>query len=163
MSALDAALLVLLVHGAFGAFDTFYAHEWEARLPKQPWAGRELSLHAARSLLYAPLFVGLAWFEWRGAFAWLLFAVFAAEYLLTLVDFRSGRPHTPLVARGTPRTHDSRSDDWRLRWAGRLSRVKGVDRCAYGLATDTPRCRVDHSQHLRCCCIDVGRAGCIGF
>lgn len=36
MSALDAALTVLVVHGALGAFDTLYCHEWQARLPKQP-------------------------------------------------------------------------------------------------------------------------------
>ena len=86
MSALDAALLVLTVHGALGGFDTIYCHEWQARLPKQPWAGRELRLHAVRSLLYAPIFVGLAWLEWRGLFAWLLIAAFAAEYAVTLAD-----------------------------------------------------------------------------
>lgn len=86
MSALNAALLVLIVHGALGAFDTFYCHEWKARLPGQPWAGRELALHAARSLLYVPIFVGLAWFEWHGAFGWLLFGAFAVEYLITLGD-----------------------------------------------------------------------------
>ena len=46
MSTLDVALLVLVVHGALGAFDTLYCHEWQARLPKQPWAGPELGLHA---------------------------------------------------------------------------------------------------------------------
>lgn len=86
MTTLDAALLVLIAHGALGAFDTIYCHEWQARLPRQPWAGRELRLHAARSMLYAPIFVGLAWFEWRGMYAWLLIAVFAAEYAVTLAD-----------------------------------------------------------------------------
>lgn len=88
MSALDVALIVLVVHGAFGAFDTLYCHEWQARLPRQPWAGPELSLHALRSFLYAAIFVGLAWFEWRGAFAWLLLALFALEYVVTLIDAR---------------------------------------------------------------------------
>ena len=86
MSALDAALLILIVHGALGAFDTLYCHEWRARLPRQPWAGPELGLHALRSLLYAAIFVSLAWFEWHGTFAWLLFALFAIEYVVTLVD-----------------------------------------------------------------------------
>ena len=86
MTTLDAALLVLIVHGALGAFDTIYCHEWQARLPRQPWAGRELRLHAVRSMLYAPIFIGLAWFEWRGVYAWLLIAVFAAEYVVTLAD-----------------------------------------------------------------------------
>ena len=86
MSALDAALLVLVVHGALGGFDTLYCHEWQARLPRQPWAARELALHSTRSFLYAVIFIGLAWFEWHGAFAWLLLAVFAIEYAVTLMD-----------------------------------------------------------------------------
>lgn len=86
MSALDAALIILVAHGAFGAFDTIYCHEWQARLPKQAWAARELSLHATRSFLYAAILVGLAWFEWHGAFAWLLLSVLAIEYVVTLVD-----------------------------------------------------------------------------
>lgn len=86
MSALDAALIVLVVHGALGAFDTLYCHEWQARLPRQPWAAPELSLHALRSFLYAAIFVGLAWFEWHGTFAWLLFTLFAIEYVVTLID-----------------------------------------------------------------------------
>lgn len=86
MTTLDAALLVLIAHGALGAFDTIYCHEWQARLPRQPWTGRELQLHAVRSVLYSLIFIGLAWFEWRGAFAWLLVAVFSAEYVVTLAD-----------------------------------------------------------------------------
>jgi hypothetical protein len=86
MSALDIALIVLVAHGAFGAFDTVYCHEWQARLPRQPWAGPELRLHALRSFLYAAIFIGLAWFEWHGAFACLLFALFAIEYVVTLMD-----------------------------------------------------------------------------
>ena len=86
MSALDVALVVLIVHGAFGAFDTLYCHEWQARLPKQSWAGKELGLHALRSFLYGAIFLGLAWLEWLGAFAWMLFAVFAIEYIVTLID-----------------------------------------------------------------------------
>jgi uncharacterized protein len=88
MSALDVALMVLVVHGALGAFDTLYCHEWQARLPTQPWARSELRLHALRSFLYAAIFMGLAWFEWHGAFAWLLFTLFAIEYVVTLIDAR---------------------------------------------------------------------------
>ena len=88
MSALDVALIILVVHGALGAFDTLYCHEWQARLPKQPWARPELRLHALRSFLYALIFVGLAWFEWHGVFAWLLFTLFAFEYVVTLIDAR---------------------------------------------------------------------------
>lgn len=86
MTTLEAALLVLIVHGLLGAFDTIYCHEWQARLPRQPWAARELRLHAVRSMLYTLIFVGLAWFEWRGLYAWLLISVFVAEYAVTLAD-----------------------------------------------------------------------------
>ena len=86
MSALDAALLVLVLHGALGGFDTLYCHEWQARLPGQPWAVTELRVHSIRSFLYAVIFIGLAWFEWHGAFAWLLLAIFAIEYVVTLID-----------------------------------------------------------------------------
>ena len=86
MSALDAALVVLVVHGALGGFDTLYCHEWQARLPKQRWAANELGLHSTRSFFYAIIFIGLAWFEWRGAFTWLLLAVLTVEWAVTLRD-----------------------------------------------------------------------------
>ncbi|HVE88154.1 MAG TPA: hypothetical protein VNA44_00495 [Burkholderiaceae bacterium] len=86
MSALDFALVVLVIHGALGGLDTLYCHELQARLPKQPWAARELQVHSTRSFLYAVIFIGVAWFEWHGAFAWLLLAVFAIEYAITLID-----------------------------------------------------------------------------
>jgi hypothetical protein len=86
MSALDFALVVLVIHGALGGLDTLYCHEWQARLPRQPWAARELRVHSTRSFLYAVIFIGLAWFEWHGAFAWLLLALFAIEYAVTLID-----------------------------------------------------------------------------
>ena len=86
MTTLDAALLLLIVHGGLGGLDTLYCHEWQARLPIQPWAGRELRLHSIRSLLYALIFAGLAWFEWRGAYALILIALLIAEYVITLAD-----------------------------------------------------------------------------
>jgi hypothetical protein len=85
-NALDAGLIVLLLHGALGGFDTFFNHEWDARLARRPSATLELRLHALRSALYAAIFAGLAWLEWRGAFVWLFVALVAAEYLVTLVD-----------------------------------------------------------------------------
>jgi hypothetical protein len=41
---------------------------------------------AARSTLYASIFAGLAWLEWRGAWAWLVFAVMVCEYVVTTID-----------------------------------------------------------------------------
>lgn len=86
MQPLDVGIAILLVHGLLGAFDTLYNHEWDARLPHQPFAARELRLHAGRSALYAIVFAGLAWYEWHGAFVVLLTLLVLAEFTLTLVD-----------------------------------------------------------------------------
>ena len=81
------ALWLLAVQGAIGAFDTLYYHEWRARLPALRGAGPELRLHAARALIYAVLFALLPRFEWRGAWAYVLLALLAAEVVITLRDF----------------------------------------------------------------------------
>lgn len=61
MAPIAIALCLLLVHGALGAFDTFYNHEWRERLPSRPSAATELALHSARSWIFALTFAGLAW------------------------------------------------------------------------------------------------------
>ena len=81
------ALWLLAIQGAFGAFDTLYYHEWRARLPALDGARPELRLHAARALIYAALFASLPRVEWRGAWAYALAALLAAEVLITLRDF----------------------------------------------------------------------------
>jgi hypothetical protein len=84
---LTTALWLLAVQGAIGAFDTLYYHEWRARLPALPGARPELRLHAVRALIYAVLFAALPRVEWRGAWAYLLGALLAAEVFITLRDF----------------------------------------------------------------------------
>jgi hypothetical protein len=84
---LTTALWLLALQGAFGAFDTIYYHEWRARLPALPGARPELRLHAARALIYAVLFGLLPRVEWRGAWAYVLAALLAAEIVITLRDF----------------------------------------------------------------------------
>ena len=84
---LTTALWLLAVQGAIGAFDTFYYHEWRARLPALHGARPELRLHAARALVYAVLFAALPRSEWRGAWAYVLGALLAAEIVITLRDF----------------------------------------------------------------------------
>jgi hypothetical protein len=86
MQPLDIGIAILLLHGLLGAFDTLYNHEWDARLPSQPSAARELRLHAGRSAIYAVVFAGLARFEWHGAFVVVLVLLVLAEFLLTLID-----------------------------------------------------------------------------
>src|ERR1700755_1045946 len=70
-----------------GAFDTVYYHEWRARLPALDGALPELRLHAARALIYAVLFASIPRVEWRGAWAYALAALLAAEVFITLRDF----------------------------------------------------------------------------
>ena len=84
---MNTALWLLAVQGAIGAFDTVYYHEWRARLPALPGARPELRLHAVRALVYAVLFAALPRFEWRGAWAYVLGALLAAEIFITLRDF----------------------------------------------------------------------------
>ncbi|HJQ34592.1 MAG TPA: hypothetical protein VJ866_20595 [Pyrinomonadaceae bacterium] len=82
-----AALWLLAVQGAVGAFDTLYYHEWRARLPALDGARPELRLHALRALIYGVVFASLPRVEWRGAWAYALAALLAAEIVITLRDF----------------------------------------------------------------------------
>ena len=84
---MTTALWLLAVQGAIGAFDTFYYHEWRARLPALEGARPELRLHAARALIYGIIFAELPRVEWRGAWAYALAALLAAEVVITLRDF----------------------------------------------------------------------------
>lgn len=84
---MHTVFLLLSFQSVLGAFDNLWHHEWEARLPQRVSARRELALHAAREALYGLVFLGLAWFEWRGAMAGVLALVLAAEVLVTLADF----------------------------------------------------------------------------
>lgn len=81
------ALQLMAVQGCLGAFDTVYHHELTEALPQRDGARRELQIHAARALLYALLFAGLAYWEWHGWLALVLVGVFAVEIGLTLWDF----------------------------------------------------------------------------
>jgi hypothetical protein len=83
---LITALWLMAVQGLMGAFDTLYYHEWRARLPALAGARPELRLHAARSLVYALIFAALPRVEWRGAWAYALALLLAAEVLITLRD-----------------------------------------------------------------------------
>ncbi len=80
-------LILILVQAVLGATDNLVHHELEAALPSRPGARLELSLHAAREAIYAVLFAGLAWLEWRGLWAFALAALLIAEIAITLKDF----------------------------------------------------------------------------
>ena len=82
------SLLSLITVQAFlGGVDNLWHHEITERLPARRGAACELSLHASRELIYAFVFLALAWFRWQGVWALLLGAVFALEVVITLADF----------------------------------------------------------------------------
>jgi uncharacterized protein (TIGR01777 family) len=62
-------------------------HEITENLPAKRSARYELALHAAREFLYAVIFLGLAWREWHGAWAWVLCGLLLLEVVITLADF----------------------------------------------------------------------------
>ena len=78
---------LLILQVILGAFDTLYHHELTEQLPYRRGASLELRIHGMRELLYAPIVIGLAWFEWHGWFAPLIAAIFVIEIGLTLWDF----------------------------------------------------------------------------
>ena len=84
---MTAALVLLAILGALGAFDTLYYHEWKLRLPSRPHARLELTLHASRDFAYTVLFGTIGWLTWNGALAWLLVGLLLCEIGLTLWDF----------------------------------------------------------------------------
>lgn len=81
-------LFALLAHGAIGGSDVILNHEVIARLPARnsPGAVSEQRLHCARELVFALIFISLAWFEWRGGFAWAIVALFLAELCISTID-----------------------------------------------------------------------------
>ena len=68
-ATMSIALWLLAAQGLLGGIDNIWNHEWRAKLPSTPTARRELQLHAARGLIYGPVFLAFAWVELRGLFA----------------------------------------------------------------------------------------------
>ena len=84
---MTAMFIILTLQAFAGAFDNFWHHELEAKLPSRISARYELTLHAAREAIYAVLFAGLAWLRWEGAWAWVLTLLLVVEVAITLADF----------------------------------------------------------------------------
>lgn len=78
---------LISVQAVLGAIDNLWHHEITERLPAKRAAAPEIALHAVRELLYAFLFIALAWFEWHGGWAALIVTVLATEIAVTLADF----------------------------------------------------------------------------
>ena len=93
---MTAALTLLLVQGALGAFDTLWYHEWQQQLATRATGRRELLLHASRDFAYGLLFGSLAWATWNGLWALVLAALLLCEIVITLLDFVEEDLHRPL-------------------------------------------------------------------
>src|SRR5262249_9967450 len=78
---------LLTLQSLLGALDTFWNHEFVARLPARRGARLELALHSLRSFGYAFLLLALARHEWHGGWALLIGAVLLLEVVITAVDF----------------------------------------------------------------------------
>lgn len=78
---------LITTQALLGAFDNLWHHEITERLPARRSAAGELALHSARELIYAFVFVGLAWFRWQGGWAVLIAVVMLVEVAITLLDF----------------------------------------------------------------------------
>ena len=77
---------LLALQGLLAGFDTVLNHEIIARLPQKHSARPELGTHVFRELIWTVLLFGLAWFMWKGAAAWAIAALLAAEVLVTCWD-----------------------------------------------------------------------------
>jgi uncharacterized protein (TIGR01777 family) len=78
---------LIAVQVALGAFDTLFHHELTERLAWRTSQKRELRLHGVRNLIYAVLFLALAWSEVHGVLALLVGGLLAIELGITLWDF----------------------------------------------------------------------------
>lgn len=81
------AFALMTVQALLGGTDNLWHHEITERLPARRAAAGELALHALRELLYAFIFLGLAWFRWLGYWAFVIAAVLTLEVIVTLADF----------------------------------------------------------------------------
>lgn len=77
---------LLVAQGVMAGVDTVLNHELLARLPRRLEARPELGLHVVREAVWAVLFLGLAWFAWHGAAAWIIAALLVIEIVITACD-----------------------------------------------------------------------------
>ena len=78
---------LIAIQIAMGAFDTLYHHEMTERLAWRPSQHHELLLHGIRNIIYAVLFLVLAWAEPRGILAFFVMGLLVIEVVITLMDF----------------------------------------------------------------------------
>lgn len=90
--------LVVSLQVVLGLADVAVHHELIARLPWRSGAAPELRLHGARNLVYAVIFLALAWILPLGWAAWILAGLLLAEAAITFVDWIVEHSSRPLPA-----------------------------------------------------------------
>ena len=84
---METVFVLLTVQAVMGAYDNIWHHEIKERLPSRVSAKSEMTLHMLRGAIYAVIFGGLAWFEWRGIWVWVLGFLLIIEIIITIADF----------------------------------------------------------------------------
>lgn len=87
---MEIPLIIMLLQGALGAFDTLFYHEYLCRLPARgSEVAGELRLHATRDFVYTLLFLTLPFWKWQGGLAILLCCLILLEISITIWDFNT--------------------------------------------------------------------------
>ena len=87
---MQTALVIMMLQGLLGAWDTLYYHELVCRLPAHARVvAGELRLHALRDLVYGVLFLSLPFLTWQGMLAGALVGLIALEVCITIQDFNT--------------------------------------------------------------------------
>lgn len=84
---MSVAFTLITIQALLGGTDNLWHHEITEKLPARRAAATELTLHALREMLYAFIFLGLAWYRWQGIWAALIAVVLVCEIIITLADF----------------------------------------------------------------------------
>ncbi len=83
---MEPFVLALVANGLIGGADVIVNHELIARLPARRNSTTEQWLHSARELIFATLFLALAWSAWHGLGALVIVALLLAEFAVSTVD-----------------------------------------------------------------------------
>lgn len=83
----DVLWTLLALQIVMGGFDTLFHHELTERLAWRPSQKAELRLHGVRNLIYAALFLLIAWAEPKGLLAIAIGGLLVVEVIITLTDF----------------------------------------------------------------------------
>lgn len=79
-------LILIALVAPLGAIDVLYFHIWKFKLYKQPSSRMEMITHLARAILFATGAGILFFFEPRGAWYWIVGAIFLLDFINSVAD-----------------------------------------------------------------------------